>query len=81
MFKVQRHYENDNGKDAIWMFNNEEKALAFFYNLIDGYSSIVGLPPRIDDCTIDFKRFINALFTNSDESYTQYFYEEVEIFS
>ena len=79
MFKVQRHFENDNGKDAVWLFTNKENALGFFWDCADEHERMFGFPPSVDDHEIGFKRYITATFKNSDETYTQYSLEETDL--
>lgn len=79
MYKVQRHNENDNGKDIVWIFYNEQNAIGFFWDSVDAYEKVCGLSPQTDDYEICFKRFITATFRNADESYTQFSFEEINL--
>ncbi len=78
MFKVQRHFENDNGKDIVWLFENEQNAVGFYWDLVDGYEKVCSVPPQTEDYKVGFKRYLTATFKNADESYTQYSLEEIE---
>ncbi len=78
MFKVQRHFGDDYGKDIVWLFENKGNALGFFWECADGYEKLCGNPPLVDDHEIGFKRYITATFKNADETYTQYSFEEAD---
>jgi hypothetical protein len=77
MFIIQRHFEDDNGKDLVWIFENKENALGKFQEMLDDYEKVCGNKANVDSYTIGNKQYTTASFENANETYTQFSLEEI----
>lgn len=87
MYKIQQHTEGSlDGKDNVWIYLNKDEALDFFWKAVDNYKLNCGdINPRMNDYESeedeenDTYRYITVLFTNADESTTQFSFEPIFI--
>lgn len=78
MFVNQKHDENDNGNDQIWIFKSEEHALARFNELCDHYKRICSDEGERDEWNTGARHYVTHMFTNADGTTTTFSLSEVD---
>lgn len=72
MYIIQRHHELDNGADAVWLWNDKEKALRDFSDNCEKYRKVCSDEGETDEWGNERDFTKTCVFHNADESTTTF---------